>query len=698
MSACTDLYMMQVIFIQMNWKRIQIFLSAAILFSVTAFCFYTQDRDALNTLRFVARADDNIRQSVSLYYDDGIYYASLPSFADADSLNIVYNSSYSLFIDGRFYESDSSFPDFQTGRVYKVKIKNALHFTVCSEKLIIMKAEHIPALSLRLTDGTVENINSDKTISKTGLAFLINKDKTVDYAGSFKQIHGRGNSTWDQAKKSYALDFAEDTDLLGMGAGKNWVLLSNSFDESGLRNKLAYDTAKAIGVRFPVNSEYVDLYIDNVYYGMYLLSQKIGVGSNCVDITDLEEITKSVNQFPLSSYPRFEAQNNGKIKKGFDIAVNPDDITGGYLVQIEHHDEKIASRDCVFQTDTLTFSVTSPKHASRQQIDYLAHYFNTVQSHIAEGDLSDIDLDSFVRYYLIQELFANKDKNSFFFCKDSDNVDGRIYACSIWDLDLTMGNGWLVSNVNPSVLYRNTNNWFDILYENPVFKARLEEMYATVIRPNVKSLIYKPLNKYTKTAESSFAMDKIRWRYADVSRTVSFADLTVSSNWGSLSQSHFDTLAEHADFIKDFMKKRIRFLDSAWIDDVTYCFVSFSTPDNTEYFTVREGGVLNEEPLPSSGRDYGRFAGWVDPDGNEYVPGQQITQSVVYNAKWETDGSSQSISAKVREKIDKFLANPTHPSVLMTVGLTVIICTIACLVATDLRNARKRRYDNGQNP
>ena len=680
----------------MNWKKIRVLISIGLLFVTMTICFYLQDQDAVNTVRFIAQADDQVTQTVRLYYDDGTYYAFLPSFADNDSLRIVYDNDYSLFLDDKYFDSESSFSSFQTNKEYELKIKNSLHFTVCNEKLIIMKAEHIPALSIHLTDGKIENINADKNISKSGIATLITEDKTVDYSGEIKAIHGRGNSTWDQAKKSYSLDLPVETELLGMGAGKDWVLLSNSFDESGLRNKLAYDTAKAIGVKFPVDSEYVDLYIDNVYYGMYLLSQKIYVGANHVDINNLEEKTKSLNQYPLSFYNHFEEKRNGKILKGYDIPKNPQDITGGYLVQIEHHEEKLDSRESLFQTDSLGFSLSSPKHASRQQISYLSDYFNTVEVHLAEGDLSDIDVDSFARYYLIQELFANRDKNSVFFYKDSDMIDGKVYACSIWDLDLSMGNGWLVSNVNPSVLYRNTNNWFDYLYDNPTFQASLAEQYANVIRPHVGKLIYKRLKEYKKLTESSFAMDKVRWQYAIRGFSVSDADRTDSSQWGNLSQHHFDTLDEHVTYITDFMKKRIQFLDSTWIDGVTYCFVSFSTPKNSEYYTIKKGDVLTEVPDSPSDGEYGRFIGWFDDDGNEYMPHQTVTQSINYNARWEQTGGTASKLASLRAIIDRIKANPAHESIYLAGGLVIIIGAIVCFVTTDIRKAKKRRAGNGQ--
>lgn len=95
----------------MKWKKISILFSTIFLFIIVCFCM--QEHDAVNTVRLVAQAEDHITQSVSLYYDDGVYYAFLPSYADTNSLSIVYNNAYSLYLDGEYYDSDSQFSTFE---------------------------------------------------------------------------------------------------------------------------------------------------------------------------------------------------------------------------------------------------------------------------------------------------------------------------------------------------------------------------------------------------------------------------------------------------------------------------------------------------------------------------------------------------------------------------------------------------------
>ena len=61
-------------------------------------------------------------------------------------------------------------------------------------------------------------------------------------------IKGRGNTTWKLPKKPYKIKLAKKTDLFGFGKNKHWVLLANYQDESLMRNKVAYDLSKKLGL------------------------------------------------------------------------------------------------------------------------------------------------------------------------------------------------------------------------------------------------------------------------------------------------------------------------------------------------------------------------------------------------------------------------------------------------------------------
>ena len=52
----------------------------------------------------------------------------------------------------------------------------------------------------------MREINSNKEISKSGVAKLVKEDGNIDYSGSFKSFHGRGNSSWLGEKNRIVLN------------------------------------------------------------------------------------------------------------------------------------------------------------------------------------------------------------------------------------------------------------------------------------------------------------------------------------------------------------------------------------------------------------------------------------------------------------------------------------------------------------
>lgn len=665
----------------------KLFIALFAFLAVLLFCVYLQEDDCADSLTISMKADDDITQKVRLYHSEGICYAFLPSYADFENMNIEYTPGCSLYLDGEYYNSDTPLSRLKTNKKYSMEIKNTFGITVYREKLEFVKADSVAALSITLTNGSIDDINEDKTVSKSGYLTIINPDKSIDYSGNFKELHGRGNSTWTQEKKPYTLTFSEDTDLLGMGAGKGWVLLANSFDESGLRNKLVFDAAKDMGVKFAVDSEYVDLYINDEYLGLYLLAERVEVGKNRVDITDLSEKTQAMNNAPLSSYPQEEISVDGRTERFFKLPNNPEDISGGYLVQIEHHADRIEDKESLLQTDDLSFSVSSPKYISKEQVHYLSGYLNNVEKQLKNNEPTEIDVDSFVKYYLLHEVFANSEDSSCFLCKDTNSIDRKLYACSVWDADLFIGNSWLTTDVNPAVLYCNRGNWINYLYDNQEFRSLLTDYYISFFKSDIQSTLQQRLEDYEKSITSSFIMDKNRWQ--SICDTETHADK---------SQTRFETLREHIDYICAYMDQRFKFLDSLWIDGTEYSYVNFLTYDHTvinKWFSVVNGEHLTEEPIPDSEIVDGyRFAGWYDADGNRFLPGKEITQDEYYTAKWEaispetdnTENNEQKLSLK--ERIKRLLSGENK---YLFVGLAIIVCLILVFVLIDLTNYIKSR-------
>lgn len=115
-------------------------------------------------------------------------------------------------------------------------------------------------------------------------------------------IERRGSSSQDLLeKKPYGFTTLLDDDisnnnvsLLGMPEENDWILNSLAFDETGMRDVLAYGLSESIGQYAP-RGVYCEVMVNGNYKGLYVLMEKIKVDKHRVNIEKMDE---TCNAFP----------------------------------------------------------------------------------------------------------------------------------------------------------------------------------------------------------------------------------------------------------------------------------------------------------------------------------------------------------------------------------------------------------------
>lgn len=233
----------------------------------------------------------------------------------------------------------------------------------------------------------------------------------LDPSGEYEEITDengkikvRGNSTSAGAKKPYNVKFSSSQRPLGLGKGKKFCLLANLYDKTLIRNRLSYDFASEVGgCHYTPRTEYVDVYLNNRFLGNYLMTQAVGEGKEKVDI----DITK--NEF-LFEYEPFVGYSN------------PNCIATPIL--------------------GILLGFNEPEQPTAEQFEWLNLFFAEAESALVSYDFERIaeyfDIDSFVDFYIVNELFKDVDfstSSTRFYLKK-----GRLYAGPLWDMDLSSGN------------------------------------------------------------------------------------------------------------------------------------------------------------------------------------------------------------------------------------------------------------------
>ena len=367
----------------------------------------------------------------------------------------------------------------------------------------VMQASELPALYLTSKDAANEGlsyVDADKShVVKDAQMELIAANGTSIYNGGLTQLKARGNSTFAYApKKSYQIKLAGAGDLLGTGEQvKTWVLLASYFDATQMHDKMVKDLAAKLGLPYTASCDWVNLYYDGEYRGVYLLSEKNSVGETSVAITDMEQAYEQLNEGYGTDMTTALAENSyGQQYQYTKDLTEPKNITGGYLIELNHDMWDEASG---FKTrQGVAFNVKSPEWCGDSAMKYISEYYQAFEDAVYATDDTGaytgynastgkyfydyVDMDSLVKVFLLQELSLNCDGfiSSVYFYKDAD---GKMFAGPIWDQDMTFGTGWTKTNAADIEDYHYLAK---ALIQIPAFKTAVVEYYSSTFAPAVQ--------------------------------------------------------------------------------------------------------------------------------------------------------------------------------------------------------------------
>ena len=423
----------------------------------------------------------------------------------------------------------------------------------------ILFSENVPAVYL-VSDNPNENgrewveESADKSNKATGFMVMQNPGGETVYSGSLTQIKGRGNSTWSQVKKPYQIKLSEKTDLLQTGnsdnKSKTWVLLANYLDPSLLNNSIVLGLGKDMGMKTNIENTYVDLYYDGEYRGSYLLSEKVEVGKGRVDIFDLEEKNADLNA-DREDYPvKSDVTKNGAEYTYCDEMVSPEDVSGGYLLEMDY---KVRAKEelCYFKTTRNQYVVVkSPEFASKEEMEYIASLYQAYEDAVFNGGgnpstgkaYSDyVDRESVAVYYLINELSKARD----FFASSAylykNKGEDKMYMGPLWDYDLGFTEARFDSDgeETPYGLSIYNTAFGAKLSEIEDFKNLLKSMYSQKLLPLIEEGLWGEFKEQSNKITASRALNSMMWHNGE-------------------------KIAEKTEKLFDFIRKRANYLDDVF--------------------------------------------------------------------------------------------------------------------------------------
>ena len=328
------------------------------------------------------------------------------------------------------------------------------------------------------------------------------------------QIRGRGNSTWNEDKKPYKIKFQKKTPLLGMPAGKQWVLLANAIDKSQLKNTAGFSLSEMLGMEWTPRHRYVDLFINNRYRGMYQLTEQIKTGKERVNVSD-----------------------------------------GGYLLEIDA-EVKLDPDDVFFSTDCFKYVVIKDPDTDKgsEQYNAIRDDFNRIEKTLFSTGWLDgetgyktlLDIESFAKWYVIHELSGHDDHAFHTSCYMHRGPDGKLKAGPVWDFDQSFGGFHTATH---KLVVKETR-WFRRLFEDPDFMKEVSVQFKAC-RESMPYL----LDMLEATGE-----------------TLDIAHIENNTLWHDLSGPYDYTgvrkqMKYHRENLKTFLQERLDHIESSLFPD-----------------------------------------------------------------------------------------------------------------------------------
>lgn len=218
-------------------------------------------------------------------------------------------------------------------------------------------------------------------------------------------IKGRGNSTWEFAKKPYRLKFDDKTGPCGMKAAKNFALIANYIDDSHLHNAVAFKIAELLEMPFTNSWIPVRIVFNGIPKGAYFITEKIGINSSSVDIDGTHGILFEIDSHFDEEY-KFKTDN-------YDLPVMVKDPDLNELAE---------------KTGT----------SAEEMLGKWESVFNQIVTHIASGGTASdvVDTESLINYALVYTLTRNEEilqpKSTYAYMENEIDL---LHFGPVWDFD-----------------------------------------------------------------------------------------------------------------------------------------------------------------------------------------------------------------------------------------------------------------------
>lgn len=385
----------------------------------------------------------------------------------------------------------------------------------------LYQVTNLPTVTIHTLNGEIPYDKEHDIVSQLTI-ISDNGTKLLSEPGGTRE---RGNASRDFPKKPWRIKFDKKQNVLDAPAkAKKWTLINNYGDKTLMRNLLAFELSHRMGMSYTPYGTAVDVLMNGEYKGCYQLCDQIDINKNRVPITEMTP-----------------EDNDG------------DALTGGYLIEVDAYANKETSWFNSNKGNPVTIKSPDDNEITSQQSQYIKNYFNTMEQQWS----TYLDLNSFLRHFLVGELSGNTDTYwSVYMYKERN--DSKLYTGPVWDFDLAFNNDKRIYPVNQKTdyIYRSGGSCAgkmktfvdNIVVSNNAAKQQLLQIWdevrqAGLTETNVVSFI----DDWEQQLQQSQRLNFLRW--------------PILSQRVHQNPQALGSYAKEVDVVRLYMKERIAWMD-----------------------------------------------------------------------------------------------------------------------------------------
>ena len=460
-----------------------------------------KDTGVLSAFRFLKKNNAFLTADVSSSIGEESIIP-LVTFSQSELIPTFTTDAVKVLVGEVEQKSGMTKNDFSSPVVYQFIMRNGETFQYTVKAEFLLSA--IPELTITTTDPSIAEIPS-KDYYLEGTLAVNGRGGYEDYTGK-TEVKGRGNSTWGYPKKPYRLKLNKKAEICGLGKAKNYVLLANHLDPTLMLNSVAFKIGRLLELPFTNHAIPVDVVLNGIYKGSYLLTEQIEVKENRVDLDENNSVMWELDSY-WDDEPKFKST-----AFNLPVMVKDPDLT-------------------------------------TEQFEYWKKDFNAFTTQFAKEPLEGnsyvdmIDIESVAKFLITFNLVHNMEINhpkSVFLHKEGN---GKYVMGPIWDFD------WAYD-------YEGTSNHFG-RYNTPLFSSSMNGVGTAFFQRFLQDSRVKAIYKRTWQDFKNNKLDALL-QYVDDYAVMLKPSVERNSELWENTRS-FDTKVKE---LKTWLRNRADYIDS----------------------------------------------------------------------------------------------------------------------------------------